>query len=258
MAGGLRRIWPALILALCLQTALAAQGPPTTVGWQMTPVYQDGFARIQIAIDNLEELWAYDGKVGRIWGDIGPNPDPAKSIPIPGVPGGAWILGLELIVDADPVVTLNFNVQAGAMPTNFSIVSPLLSFPQINSAFGTMTAAITATDTDGNGATASGLFSNRFYEGRYNSLSWTSFGNLVYGPVVAPPYGSTTASETKPPWVAMGSVYDMQSEFRFSVTAYDSVSGTSNFVVIPEPAGVMSLLAGALGLGGLVRLRRRA
>jgi len=246
-----------VLLGLCFCTASADGGPPSTAGWELRPDFSDGMARIQLEINNMEQLRAYNGPVGKVWGDMGPNPDPGKRIPIP-ESGGCLILGLELIVDADPMVTLNFNVQAGQNATNFLIVSPLVSFAPI-AAEGTATAAITVTDTDGNGGTAAGQLGSKFYEGKYNSSGWTNFGTLVYGPVTAPPYGSTTASETKPPWQAMGTAYDMQSAFQFGVSANDSVSGTSNFVVraVPEPNSAVALFALLTGTGGLALRRRR-
>lgn len=247
----------ALVLAAVLAAVPAASnGPPSTAGWKANVSFANGRANVDLVIDNLPDLLAYPGSVSKMWGNPLSN-NHSDHIPIPGE-GGAWLRGLELVLDADPQVKLNFWVEAGAQALPFSITSNLLTLNPI-SGEGTATAAVTLTDTDGNGATATGLFAgDRFYEAYYSGGGL--FGQLVAGTITAPAYGSTTASQAIPPWQAMGSVSDMQSKFNFLLSANDLASGTSNFVVqevIPEPAGFIALLSGLVGLASVVTRRRR-
>lgn len=248
---------PALALAVILAAVpAAATGPPSTDGWQVNVGFADGVATIDLLIDNPSDLRAYPGPVSWTWGDPAGSGS-GDTIAIPGS-GGAVLRGLELTVDADPQVKLNFWVEAGSTDTSFTIASNIVSFATI-AGQGTATAAVTLTDTNGDGATATGLFAGgKFYEAYYNGAS--GFAQLVSSPISAAMYASTTASQAVPPWQPMGAVSSIQSKFSFDLSAYDLASGTSNFVVqelIPEPSGFVALLTGLVGLASVVTRRRR-
>jgi hypothetical protein len=164
---------------------------------------------------------------------------------------------LGLVFNADPAVSLEFSVRAGAYGTNFTITSATISFDPISaaSAVAYATAAVTVTDRNSNGATLTGLFAgNKAYQARFNgSTVWTSLlNNLSAGA------GSTNNADDRTPtlptiWQSVGYQVSMiSSQFKFHLTALDSASGTSMFEVVPEPATL-----GLLGLGLLLVLRRR-
>ena len=158
----------------------------------------------------------------------------------------------------DPVVNLNFAVQAGpaAGGTAFTCKSALLSFPTINNASARTSAAFTLTDgVDDDGATltpAAGELGA--YKAQYNGFvpGGTTFAQLI-PQMVAAPMDQATLAEDFPGggmYQALGvPVYDMSSQVSFTLSPNDLASGTSVFEIIPEPSA-LALLAVALGLVG--------
>lgn len=168
---------------------------------------------------------------------------------------------------SDPVVSLNFSVQAGATTTNFRIASALLSFPTIPgaSAKGAASASFSVTDVNGNGAALTGVGDPFGAQGGYLAQYNGWAGNIpfpagstfaeLHHSVTALPFQTRTVTGDVPPigLQAIGtSVSDISSLVSFSLSARDLASGTTTFVVIPEPAS-LALLA----LGGLLVARRR-
>jgi len=155
----------------------------------------------------------------------------------------------------DPQIGLIFDVTAGNIDTVFSISSGLLSFPAINPAEGTAAATVTLTDAGNNGgallAGTGGSLGNRAYLAEANGLQ---FAALV-GPTITVinSGGSQFGSGNTGGFQPMGSVSNMQAHFNFGLTANDSASGTSIYVVraIPEPATIAMLVIAA----GLIRRR---
>lgn len=231
-----------ILIACLLALSISAMAAPSTDGWIMDVANDGASVNLFVMVDNMGDLINYDGEVSKVWENVD-------------LGGGARLKNLELGVDGDPVVKLNFDVYAGSSLTNFTITSAIVSFPTIVGK-GTATAAVTVTDNDGNGAAANGLYDDgKFYQARYNGS--TLFASLVSGPVAADPYSSEIARQTVPPWVAMGSVSSIQSQFSFNLTAEDGASGTSSFTVIPvpEPGSIICLITGVLGLVGVARRR---
>lgn len=169
---------------------------------------------------------------------------------------------LEVELDGDPKVSLSFAVGAGPAGSTFSISSAVVSFSPILNPLSFATAAVTVTDDSGDGALATGLFpGGTFYQARYNSPA-VAWANLVVGPVVVPVDDSLTARGRRPfpsgREVIPASVYSIQSEFFFHLSANDSASGTSTFdVLIPLPSAAWGISA-LLSCLGLARVRRHA
>ncbi len=254
------------IVVLCMAAVLvpctvASADVPSTDGWTLTPVVDGSSVTFLLGIDNMAALTGYNGPVSRTWGD-----------PTLSNPGQYMVLGnggileaLTITVDGDPAVSLEFHYTASAAVggDNVNFLSNIVSFAPLAPVQASATAAITVTDRDGNGATATGLFGGKMYRAMYADLpvaGWMQFADLVSGPVIAPLWASHTGEETtNPVWQTLnGPVADIQSEFRFHLTANDSASGTSNFEVrpVPEPSSVVAMLTGCIGIFGFIRRRR--
>lgn len=168
--------------------------------------------------------------------------------------GTVGAAGTTLI--GDPVVNLNFLFVAGAANTAFSVSSALLSFPPITSAVGQASAQIGSTDLDGNGVTITGGYvgNTKGYLAQYNGFvpTGTTFATLVDNQTGGA-FSSNIESESVGVTPIGATVSDMSSQFSVVVSAHDQVSGTSVYVITPEPAALA-----LLGLGGLALLRRRS
>lgn len=163
----------------------------------------------------------------------------------------------SVTVFADPVINMNFNVQASNQNTIFSVESGLLSFPEIQGAMGAASAGVTVTDVNGNGATLS-PDGPSMYLAHYNGEipNGTLFTPLLTNPLSAGAFQSNATSEEYPGggnYAAIGDpVVSMSAAWTFTLTALDLASGTSTFVIILSPAGAV-----LLGLAGLAASRRR-
>lgn len=159
---------------------------------------------------------------------------------------------------ADPIVNLNFAVQAGPFTptTTIMIASAILDHDDIVNGQGRASAGITLTDGDGNGAQLLGIGDPNGAQGAYlaqyngfaGTISGTTFAEL-HPQLSAAPGGSNSTINNDVPPVGFnpipGTVMDMSSFISFTLTRNDLASGTSNFEVIPEPASLALLLIGA-------------
>jgi MYXO-CTERM domain-containing protein len=168
----------------------------------------------------------------------------------------------------DPEVNLNFAVEAGPdQPTEFFIASSQIFFATIPShlAEARASAAFTLTDSSGDfdGATLTGYGdTGGAYLAQYNGWAGnpmgpdgTTFAEGIFS-MTAPAGGivDETYNEPETGYTALlVDVDSMSSLISFELSTADSASGTSTFVIIPEP-GALALLA----LGGLALLRRRS
>jgi len=161
---------------------------------------------------------------------------------------------VSMFFRADPQINLSFSVQAGNADTIFSITSGTLSFDTIQNAQGQASSAFTVTDTNNNGATLTGGNDDgNGYNAYYNGL------NLFAGqiPSLSVPVGtqSKSTSDNYPAdgYAAVGAdVSDMAAKVKFTLSARDLASGTTQYEIVPEPSA-LALLA----LGGLSMLRRK-
>jgi hypothetical protein len=158
----------------------------------------------------------------------------------------------------NPIVNLDFAIQADDELTEITVTSALLDFDTINGAEGRSSAGITVTDLLGDGAAMNGLQPDgNMYTAQYNGLApggtqFTSF----FDTLEASDFGSNSTSAESAPGGAFLPIGDpvnnMSSQFNFSLTPFDLASGTSTWEIVPAP-GAIALLA----LGGLVGTRRR-
>jgi len=170
----------------------------------------------------------------------------------------ATLVSARMMYQADPQVGIIFDVLAGGTDTQFTISSGLLSFPGFGGATGVASAGLTVTDAgqdDGAVATGNGGSGNSAYQANYNGLApaGTIFAQFIPSVVVANPGGTNTGLGSTGGFLPIpGTVSSMSAQYSFLLSANDSASGTSNFVIIPEPASLGLVLAGALAF-----LRRR-
>jgi hypothetical protein len=170
----------------------------------------------------------------------------------------ATINTLNLTLEVDPQVLLGFFVTAGAVDTNFTISSGVVNFPTLTNPESFASAGVTVTDANSNGASITGAFpGSKIYEAQYNNAG-SVFADLVSTVSIVPPQFIGVGSEQFPligTTPIAGSVFNIQSQFSFTLTAGDLASGTSQFTVIPEPSTVVLALMGGAAL--LWRARRR-
>ena len=172
------------------------------------------------------------------------------------------IISLNYDGKPDPQVQLGFSCRARASNTTFSFKSSIGVVPQITNAIARATASVTLTDSSENGAFITGLFGGKAYQARYNTSS--VFTSLVSSFTVTG--GGTTMSENDPVdgvsyRPVAGTITQMEAEYNFILKAWDSASGTSNFIMlgepVPEPSSMLALASGMIGLIGFgVRKRR--
>ena len=146
---------------------------------------------------------------------------------------------LSLGFDGDPGVSLAFAFTAGASATSFTLTSATVSFAPLTNPLAYASAAITLTDTDGDGASLTGSFTgNKAYEAHYNAgpTVWAQ----ILDPLSAAADMSVAGSARQPAsgrQQIMASLTSIQSSFSFTLSANDQASGTSRFDVraVPEP-----------------------
>ncbi|MBC7772652.1 MAG: hypothetical protein H7210_09180 [Pyrinomonadaceae bacterium] len=161
----------------------------------------------------------------------------------------------------DPQVDLNFSVFAGSVNTVFTITSPLLGFANLTGAVGRTSAGLVMSDLDGDGVTMTDWNGNSIFTSRYNGAApgGTTFHNSFLGTYGTPVSGGTFSTDDNFPgggnYVPVpGTISDMSSRFRFTLSPNDIASGTSVYEIIPIPApSAMTLL----GLSGILVARRR-
>ena len=163
----------------------------------------------------------------------------------------------SLIVIADPIISMNFNVQATNQNTIFTVTSGLLSFSEISNPLGAASAGVSVTDINGDGATLTPDGSS-IYASRYNGdyPNGTPFADLLADPITAGAFQSGTDDDDYPGGGSFANigvpVDSMSAAWTFTLSAFDVASGTSTFTIVPTPAGL-----GLLGVAGLGVLRRR-
>jgi len=194
-----------------------------------------------------QEIELRDPDTGVLLGYINPADDPQA--------------GTSVEYLQDPVINLNFSVQAGVNPTTFQISSALLTFPTIANPQGAASAAISVTDALGDGATLTGIgVTGGAYLAQYNGFAGadppagTTFAEL-HPSIVAGPFATTTVSDEVPAgggFTAIGTpVSDMSAPVSSTLASFDLASGTTVYSIVPEPATLMLVV----GLAVVVRRR---
>jgi hypothetical protein len=161
----------------------------------------------------------------------------------------------------DPVVGMNFSVQAGPSPTTFNITSALLSFTPMDGE-ARITAGFSVTDADGDGATLTGLGNPSGTQGAYlaqyngfaGTISGTTFAEEIHSIQTSAAFTTAVSSIDLPP-VGFTTipivVSDMSVMISFELTPNDLAAGTSSFVIQPPP--LSTEMASWGGIKGLYR-----
>jgi hypothetical protein len=160
----------------------------------------------------------------------------------------------------DPQVNMDFAVQAGTEDTEIKLASSLLSFPTIYDAEGVASAAYTVADLDGDGVTLTGIGdTGGAYLAQYNGwaafLLGTTFAEVIET-LSADAWSTDSVSVDVPETGTLSiddPVYDMSALAHFNLTANDLASGTTTYVIVPEPGSLLLLV---LGLAAAARVRR--
>jgi hypothetical protein len=229
--------------------ALVGNASASIVGDPITVTVQnnDGVGTFSVTLsecsyDPATQRWTYDQSGARTVFSTDGHPLASFS-------------GLSMFLASDPAISLGFSLQGGSTPTLVTISSALLTFPTMTNPTGHSSAAMTITDTsgDGTGATMHGNYGSFGYQANYNGLVPAGSNYSLHIPDFATvPPGTTNSENGNNNAGIPGIVSSMSASWSFVITPFDSASGTSNFTIVPAP-GVLALL----GIGGLAVSRRR-
>ncbi len=168
--------------------------------------------------------------------------------------GAVAMLGqANLIIVGDPQIAMGFALTAGEADTTVTITSAVLSFDSLVNPDGAASAGVTLTESGGvPTADLVGLTGNNgsVYAAYYNVAPGTVFAEFIPGLST----GTTISdADNTGGWVAIAdTVTNMQAQYSFTLSAGDQGSATSNFLIVPEPAGLALLV-----LGGIAVFARR-
>lgn len=250
-----RRIIGLAVVAMLLLPAVAAQGlsgPPCDF---LLTARNAGGKTGSLAISNSS--WRAEGYAAKdtqhiVWVYSSSSPIDIKS-------DSGDVIGtistLSLSADEDPEISVNFACTAGSTPTTFSFSNSMpVNIPNGNAY---ATAGLTLTDRYQDGASITGLLGGKCYQATYNSPS-VEFASLISG------FGITTNPRTLTSCADYGwshpgvPVSYIASSFSFTLSAWDSASGTSSYQIeeTPEPGSIAAMIIGLTSLMGL-RTRKR-
>lgn len=156
---------------------------------------------------------------------------------------------------ANPQVNVNFSVIGGLSAGDFTITSALVSFPTIYNAQGQVNVGINLTDRTPANATLTNMagFGGKSYSwvnGLPNAGGASLFRQL-FAQNLSITGGSISDTDQTAGFEAIGAnVSSISGQIKFTLSARDLASGSSTFIVTPEPASALMVL-------GLVALLRR-
>ena len=158
---------------------------------------------------------------------------------------------------ANPQVNVNFSVIGGTTAGEFTITSALVSFATVFNAMGQVNAGINLTDRSPVGASVTnavgyGGKSYSWVNGLPGDIGATQFRELFSQDLsVSGVNNSVHGSDQTAGFEPIGlDVSSISGQIRFALSARDLASGSSTFVITPEPASLLMIL-------GLALLRRR-
>ena len=221
---------------------------------------------IKVTASNKNGSASYVLKLGDTGWDYRNDPNSAYSWSLDHAvdlvdPSTGYSLGrlndLSIFLRNDPQQNLQFSVQAGSDDTSFTILTGRLDFDSISNGAGTASSAFTLTDTNNNGAKIDGMTgpsSSATYWAAYNGdmPDVQTFTEMLKSLSVAPGESSKSWSGNDPQNGGYRSldaeVHSMSTAAQFNLSAYDLLSATSNYEIVPEPAGLFLLALATLSL----------
>jgi hypothetical protein len=135
----------------------------------------------------------------------------------------------------DPEAEINFSgIQSGPVDTHFNIASGLITFAPLVDPVGWASTTYTLTDTDGDGATLSGVYLLQYngWAGDPSGPQGTTFAECVFS-MFAGPFETVSTTCSVPPTVILDVVYDMSLLASFDLSANDMASGVATFAIVP-------------------------
>jgi len=240
----------AALAAALLLFAWPAKADLSSFALEVTATNASGAGTFQLNLNQLN----YNAELDRWWWN---SASPVSIMNQGNTAVVATINQISIAYVQDPQVSLGLFVEAGGSDTTFTITSALLSFPTLDPASGSVSAGITVTDNNGNGATLSGLHAGgAAYLAQYNGLvpGGTTFASLLTSPIMTTANGTTAATGEFPGGGAFSAigvpVSSMSAQFSFMLSAGDSASSTSTFTVVPAPGAAIMIVGGLLAARG--------
>ncbi len=159
--------------------------------------------------------------------------------------------------DPEYRIDLNFSIESLAGVAGVAnVVSSNVAFPGISGATGVVSTSFSATDSNADGSLAVvGQFAGaNMWNASYNG--GTPFATILQGGSSAI-VGDTVvgAVPAGAPGAIPGTVSSMATAYSFSVTAGDSVSGTSTFIIVPTPGAAALIAFGSVAYASRRRSR---
>lgn len=150
-----------------------------------------------------------------------------------------------VVFRSDPQVNLGFAMQAGDQDTTFTIRSALLEFDTMLNPTAQASVGVNLSDFMGDGAWLDGAGpDDRVYLAQYNEFvpNGTTFTTLIDGLSTDEAF-DTVSIDDETGWQSLtGTVDNISSQVKLTLSAFDMASGTSNFEIVPEPAGLLLLV----------------
>ncbi|HMN40541.1 MAG TPA: hypothetical protein PKE29_06810 [Phycisphaerales bacterium] len=157
-------------------------------------------------------------------------------------------------------ISMSYNVQAGSDATTFTLCSPELLFGPISNAYGTASATMGGTSQPNGSSSYDGISINPAlpsglgFAALFNGSP--TFRDYFASPLTNVGSGSVgAAGNMTVPGVdefVADPVSSIQSKYKFTLSAFDTSAGTSDYSITPAPGA-----AALFGLAGLIGLRRK-
>jgi len=159
----------------------------------------------------------------------------------------ATLTAANLMIVGDPQIAMGFALSAGEADATITITTATLAFGSMANPDSIAAAGITLTRSGApHMATLTGNgYNGSAYTALIDGTPWSESPNLPYIETET----SASLSDNTGGWLGVpGVVSSMQVQYSFVLSAGDQASGTSNWMMVPEPTSLALLAIGALFL----------